>query len=388
MRPMETEEEDSGGWDFLDWLGPDTSTTVFHLLDDPADLARVGAVSRSWRRFVIENGFSKRLCRRICPEAASFTRAVVVTRSPPPAASASASESSQDAECRAREGEHAAYSYLLGVLVSAKPAMDLIMRCVGASSTDFFPDESMENTLVPHEWVNHRHSYWSSGGKDDPDAPESLTYRLSSDLCLIDEIRVRPYKAAFQNGHPIYSSKAVRIRLGHSKLDPGTATFVSAENENLTAIADENYTWTYTSPEFPMLQENVLQTFKLPRPALCIGGIVKIELLGRLQKQSTDDRYYICVCHVQVMGRSLSPDLMIDISDPADYSNLKYLPGAGNLRPEDLLSSDAKEDSSDWRSLVSRYRQVRELAMVYMLLGPVQFVDEQDEAEGDLLHML
>jgi len=94
------------------------------------------------------------------------------------------------------------------------------------------------------------------------------------------------------------------------------------------------------------------------------------------------------VCHVQVMGRSLSPDLMIDISDPADYSNLKYLPGAGNLRPEDLLSSDAKEDSSDWRSLVSRYRQMRELAMVYMLLGPVQFVDEQDEAEADLLHML
>jgi len=31
---------------------------------------------------------------------------------------------------------------------------------------------------------------------------------------------------------------------------------------------------------------------------------------------------------------------------------------------------------------------MRELAMVYMLLGPVQFVDEQDEAEGDLLHML
>jgi hypothetical protein len=34
----------------------------------------------------------------------------------------------------------------------------------------------------------------------------------------------------------------------------GTETFVSAEDENLTAIADENYTWTYTSPEFPMLQ--------------------------------------------------------------------------------------------------------------------------------------
>jgi hypothetical protein len=60
--------------------------------------------------------------------------------------------------------------------------------------------------------------------------------------------------ATFQHGHPIYSSKAVRIRLGHSKLDPGRETFVSDEDENLTAIADENYMWTYTSPEFPMLQ--------------------------------------------------------------------------------------------------------------------------------------
>lgn len=45
------ETEDSVGWDFLDWLGPDISTTIFQLLHDPADLARVAAVSRSWRRF-------------------------------------------------------------------------------------------------------------------------------------------------------------------------------------------------------------------------------------------------------------------------------------------------------------------------------------------------
>lgn len=37
--------------DFLERLGPDASTTVLMLLDDPADLVRVSAVSRSWRRF-------------------------------------------------------------------------------------------------------------------------------------------------------------------------------------------------------------------------------------------------------------------------------------------------------------------------------------------------
>jgi hypothetical protein len=35
---------------------------------------------------------------------------------------------------------------------------------------------------------------------------------------------------------------------------------------------------------------------------------------------------------------------------------------------------------SNWRSLVSMYRQMRQLAMVYMLLRPVQFMDE-DEAD-------
>lgn len=38
-------------WDFLEWLGPDASTAVLMLLDDPGDLVRVSSVSRSWRRF-------------------------------------------------------------------------------------------------------------------------------------------------------------------------------------------------------------------------------------------------------------------------------------------------------------------------------------------------
>uniref|UniRef100_A0A0A9FYY7 Uncharacterized protein n=1 Tax=Arundo donax TaxID=35708 RepID=A0A0A9FYY7_ARUDO len=169
--------------------------------------------------------------------------------------------------------------------------------------------------------------------------------------------------------------------MGHSKLPPGAESFVTDEDENLRVIADENYVWTYTSPEFPMLQKNELQTFKLPRPVLCIGGVVKIELLGRIQKQATDDRYYICVCHAQVIGRSLSPDFMVDISDPAGYSILKYLLGASNLRAEDMVPNDAR-DSLEWHSLVARYRQMRRLAMMNVLLGPVQFIDEDDVDVG------
>lgn len=38
-------------WDFLEWLGPDASAAVLTRLDDPEDLARVSAVSWSWRKF-------------------------------------------------------------------------------------------------------------------------------------------------------------------------------------------------------------------------------------------------------------------------------------------------------------------------------------------------
>lgn len=45
--------------------------------------------------------------------------------------------------------------------------------------------------------------------------------------------------------------------------------------------------------DFMMKQENELQKFKLPEAVLCIGGILQVELLGRVQKQEIDGLYYI-----------------------------------------------------------------------------------------------
>jgi hypothetical protein len=42
--------------------------------------------------------------------------------------------------------------------------------------------------------------------------------------------------------------------MGHYKLPCESKSFVSDGYENQAAIADENYVWTYTSLEFPMLQ--------------------------------------------------------------------------------------------------------------------------------------
>ena len=45
-------------------------------------------------------------------------------------------------------------------------------------------------------------------------------------------------------------------------------------------------------------QENRLQNFKLPEPVLCIGGILQIELLGRVQRQEMDGLFYIWYCQI------------------------------------------------------------------------------------------
>nr|BAJ85093.1 predicted protein [Hordeum vulgare subsp. vulgare] len=369
--------------DLLEWIGPDVSACVFDRLDHPADLVRAAAVSRTWRKCVVESGLSKSLCLRLCPEVATVAAAAEVTRSPP---STAASES-------VSERDYRIYSNLAGAYVSdsARPSAGCISHCIGASSTDDFPIETMENTLDEEEIINFRPSYWSSGGADDPEAPESLTYRLNSDICVVDEIRVRPYQAFFQDDDPIYSSKTVRFRMGHYKLPRESESFIIDDDENKMVNAEEKYMWTYTSPEFPMLQKNELQSFKLPRPALCIGGVLMIELLGRVQKQEADDMYYICVCHVQVLGRSLSPLFMVDISDPEGHSILKYLPGAKDLSIDDLLQDDTN-DSLEWHHLVARYRQMnRRAAVVSALLEPVHYMhdvgvisddDHEDDAGG------
>uniref|UniRef100_A0A0D9VNP2 F-box domain-containing protein n=1 Tax=Leersia perrieri TaxID=77586 RepID=A0A0D9VNP2_9ORYZ len=194
--PMELDAaagDDDARCDFLDWVGHDTSACIFRCLDHPADIVRAAAVSRSWRRFVVDNEFSKRLCVRICPEIANFTSAEEVSRSAL-AAHAAAAESSHNVELKARERDYRIYSCLSGALVSTKPSTGCILHCIAASSTDYFPDETIENTLVPHDRVKHRPSYWSSGGQDDPDVPESLIYRLNSDMCIVDEIRLQPFE--------------------------------------------------------------------------------------------------------------------------------------------------------------------------------------------------
>lgn len=223
---------------------------------------------------MIGNGFCKKICLTICPELANFTHVIEV------GASVEARDvgSSSAVEWKNLEKEHRVYSYLSHLLVSPAVKMALPIKAICASSTDNYPDESIDNTLHEGEQVGMRPSYWSSKGKGDPLVPETLTYKLSSKLCAIDEIRIRPFRgksvstffvfkfclvtflpqcafffpsAFFQPGFPIYSAKAVRFRICFSRLplEEGTGT----------AVHDNN--WDYVSPEFPMAQVRLQSQF-------------------------------------------------------------------------------------------------------------------------------
>ncbi|KAJ4778590.1 F-box protein [Rhynchospora pubera] len=309
---------EGGRWDILQWLGPDASIRVFNYLDNPADLARAGAVSKSWRKFVISNQFGKRLCMTLCPEISNFTYIQLWKTLSLQYASPSTSM-----DWQILETAHITYTYFACCFLSCDSDKGCVMTCIGASSTDRSPMEMIQNTLQPTDIVHWIPSYWSSAGQADPNVQESLIYRLESDLYLVNEIRIQPFKAFFQDGHPIYSAKHVRFRMGHSKFNLSELSLLSGK-EKSQLTRDDNYVWTYISPEYCMAQESNLQAFKLPRPILCIGGVLKIELLGRVQKQELDGLYYICVSYVQVIGCPLSP--LLDVASSTDSTVLEFYP--------------------------------------------------------------
>ncbi|KAI3818573.1 hypothetical protein L1987_12385 [Smallanthus sonchifolius] len=288
-------------FDFLEWLEPDMSFKILTCLDDSADLIRASAVSQNWQNSVISNELSKQLCMRTFPLLANITRVV---------------EPSHD---NSAKRDHLAYASLYRAL-TAFPLTYCIADPVSASSTDNYPEESIMNTLDPRDTIRNRGSYWSSKGSNDPEKPETLIYNLTAKLCVITEIILHPFQASFQLDCPIYSSRFVRFRMGHPKSWKELSYDFMEEQE----CADDKFVWTYTSQMFPVAQENRLQRFKLPESVVCIGGYLQVELLGRVQKQAADEKYYICVAHVQAIGRRLSPAFTLEFSEPSNTISLKY----------------------------------------------------------------
>ncbi|PON58009.1 F-box domain containing protein [Parasponia andersonii] len=308
--------------DPLVWLEPDMSLKILTSLEDPAGIICLGAVSRSWRQFVVANGLCKQLCLKMFPELSRVAHAIELKQH--------ATEedvelgfSSNWMEWESMVRDHRVYAFLARCCTSFV-AENCIGEAISASSTDNYPRESISNTLESTERFSRRILYWSSKGQCNCEVPETLIYKLASDFCVITGISVQPFQAYFQEGLPIYSARGMRFRMGHPKVPLGL------ENVPVDEPCDEKFIWTYTSQVFQMAQLNRLQKFELPKPVLCIGGYLQIELLGRVQRQEIDGLFYICVSRVQVLGRLLAPALGVDILDSSGKFVLKQFLQADN----------------------------------------------------------
>lgn len=341
-----------GYGDFVQLLGHDMAMKIFMHLDDPSDLIRICLVSSSWRQFVIENYLSKQLCLKLLPEISSVTRAIESNNMIEPSL--------------LREHEYSEFQYLkrafkvyafLARGLNPFTRKDCLSEAISASSTDNYPVESIRNTLEPSDRLQDGASYWSSKGQSDPATPETLLYKLMANMCLVTELHIRPFQAYFQDGFPIYSAKAVRFRMGHCKFSQESMNDMDLSYASCHTSTDDKFTWTYTSPEFPMAQENCVQKFKLPEPVLCVGGFLKVELLGRVQTQEIDGLYYICISHVQAVGRPLLPHFDIEMLDQEGKCSLKYLSEA-DRRATSTGSHEAKNcGSSRLRRFTARLMQ-------------------------------
>ncbi|XP_073064334.1 F-box protein At4g00755-like isoform X2 [Primulina eburnea] len=362
------------GVDFIQRLEQDMCMKILGYLEDPSDLVRVCAVSSSWRQFVISNGLCKEVCLRMFPETSNFDHIVEIRNMFEP----TETETDDSAEWACLEREHRAYASLSRCLTSST-RKNCILDAIYASSTDNYPEESIKNTLEPSDRVNQRASYWSSKGQIDPTVSEILIYELAATLCLITEFQVHPFQAYFHFGFPIYSSKAVRFHVGHPKVP---LEFENDDRDHFLGVrdfSDDKFVWTHSSPEFPMAQENQLQTFKLPEPVFAVGGILKVELLGRVQTQELDGQYYICINNVQVVGIPLSPAFDVEMLDEHQKCTLKYYPESVDLLlPPKSLEPQSSTSPSRFHRFSTSLRTWEQMVLdTFRAAGPL-IVDDDD----------
>ncbi|GFP93049.1 F-box protein at4g00755 [Phtheirospermum japonicum] len=354
------------GKSFVDAFDIDLTSNILTFLSDPSDLIRAGAVSHSWRHFVIANGLCKNLWMQKVPQVAYVACADEESDG---ILKVSNVTSKNAASWGTLEKEHKLFSSLLQPF--SKPIISpkcMLAFPVGASSTDRDPPVTIINTLTPEDC-----SFWSSKGHSDPNAPEYLLYRLNASISILTEVDIRAVESHWEPGYPIYSPKSVRFRMGHPK---------SVENVEMGICpvdqpSLDKYVWTYTSSEFPMAQISRLQKFKLPEP-VCVGGVIMIELLGRTQKDATDDLFYIRLRHVRFMGQALEPAFYAEMY-PSGELQLNYYPQALDSVLQSFSVEKAAVVLSELPELEIATRQERcEELCVEMAEGVLFLSDDED----------
>lgn len=158
-------------------------------------LVRIYRINRFWTSqysAVVENGLCKQLCLRLFPQLSRVSHVVELNQHETED-HVEVGSSSNWMEWESMIKDHRVYAFLVQCCKSLD-AKSCIQEAISASSTDNDPEESISNTLEAGDVVARRASYWSSEGQNDSRVPETLTYKLVSDLCVITEISIQPFR--------------------------------------------------------------------------------------------------------------------------------------------------------------------------------------------------
>ena len=222
---------------------------------------------------------------------------------------------------------------------------NLAVEALCASSTDREPEESVDQVLVPRSRGGSRKppSYWSSAGSTSRDATDHVVLRLNAPLAVVHAVWIAPFRAYFQPGKPTFAPARVRVHVGLSpnnrpdgaeegdgpgrrkprRASSGSGGFTPGGYSDPPGAAAHDWrtgeplgTWLWSSPEFEVAHSETPQRFRLPTPALCVGGIVAVELAGRRARQASDGLWYVVLAHVRVEGVSLPGYVPATVTTP------------------------------------------------------------------------
>ena len=299
---------------------------VLSLLVDLQDLANAELVCAGWRRVAAESTAWWALACRSHPELAPFGRDAPVCL---PAGGLRAWKPTPAALCKR-----------LAALAASPPLRSTVVaEALAASSTDN-AEEHVRNTLSrrTRNTVWQLPAYWSSAGSELQSAEDWVQYRLASHVCVVTAVGLRPFRAFFQYHTPIYSPLSARVMLGQLSEDAG-GYGTAGDTPDGGAFQAQ-----YVSPEFPVAQVDELQTLTLPAPVVCLGGVLRVQLCGRAQTQAADNRFYVCLTHLNATGRPWYGFSPSDNGRGLVFDSRGALAGAAARLGG---SSESEEDSSE-----------------------------------------
>jgi len=157
-------------------------------------------------------------------------------------------------------------------LLDEEKLFNLLKEGIEQSSADY-PDQEISNTL------SRNHRFWSSKGSGDIESGEHLVYKLLQPVCIVQKVHLFAYKGLYASGPRTYTPQFFKVSVGFSP-----------------HLEDMHF----TSEKLLFENTEAMQTCEFKEPQ--IGGYLRLDLIGRRERQPSDNLYYTVLRYVAVIG--------------------------------------------------------------------------------------